>query len=84
MYSTVRGMGKSLPDLHENRLKSCGACRCLLKAKVHFSIDVARTGLSQEAIDLTPKFCWLTKGMNKNPGATGINLNPLKGCGCSK
>lgn len=82
MAATVRRFRTGFPGVHEDRLADCGACWCALKPKIHLTLDVARTGLNQAKINLTPKFCWLTKGLERTPGAPGDNIQLIRGCAC--
>jgi len=48
-------------------LRACGVCKCVLRAKVHFPIDILSKE-NQELQDLYPEFCWLQKnGPNYRP-----------------
>jgi len=44
---------------YDPALRSCGACKCFLRAKVHFPISILdKSGVNQE---LYPGFCWAKK-----------------------
>lgn len=82
LLDAVRRYRSRIRQKHEDQLNSCGACGCLLTAKIHLTIEVARTGLSQATIDRTPKFCWLSMGLARSAGAQGDSLEPITSCGC--
>jgi hypothetical protein len=42
-------------------LRACAACKCLLKAKVHFPMETLDSE-AQGVQELYPDFCWLKKG----------------------
>jgi hypothetical protein len=45
---------------HDHALQTCAACRCFLRAKVHFSISILDRN-HPGAQDLYPDFCWLKR-----------------------
>ena len=44
----------------DDRLRACGVCKCLLRAKVHFPIDSLPSAPENQA--MYPAFCWLKEG----------------------
>jgi hypothetical protein len=51
----------------DNSLRACGACKCVLRAKVHFPISTLDTE-TQKVQEIYPEHCWLKK--------TGPNFQP--------
>lgn len=45
---------------HDDHLRACGVCKCLLRAKVHFPIDSLPAAPDNQA--MYPEFCWLKEG----------------------
>jgi|SRR5215471_20674537 len=43
-------------------LKTCAVCKCFLRAKVHFPIDILRSERQTSQQELFPDFCWLKEG----------------------
>lgn len=62
--AAVAKLSEGLTSKHDAYLKSCAACKCNLKAKVHFpisSLDKENPGVQK----LYPDHCWLNKsGVN--------------------
>lgn len=44
---------------YDSRLKSCRACGCSLKAKIHLPLDILRDNLNETQMSSLPEFCWL-------------------------
>lgn len=45
---------------YDPALRSCAACKCFLRAKIHFPLKILdKSGVDQQ---LYPEFCWLKKG----------------------
>jgi hypothetical protein len=54
---------------YDYALKACGACKCMLRAKVHFPLDTLDTE-TQKLQEIYPEHCWLKKtGENYQPNA---------------
>ena len=56
--AAVEAITKSRKTKHDQYLRACGVCKCLLKAKVHFplsTLDKDNPGVQE----LYPGFCWL-------------------------
>jgi len=59
-HKAVAEVTKSRHSKYDFALKACAACKCLLKAKIHFPIETLdKAGTDQQ---LFPDFCWLKKG----------------------
>ena len=43
-------------------LASCGVCKCLLKAKVHFPLTVLQESDTPQKQNQYPDFCWMKRG----------------------
>ena len=59
--SIVEAMAGTLSTKHDRFIRSCAACKCNLKAKVHFpleTLDKHNPGVQQ----LYPDHCWLKRG----------------------
>jgi len=64
-HAAVTAITKSRSTKYDSYLRACGACKCLLRAKVHFPLSVLDNspGKVQE---LYPGFCWLKQnGQNR-------------------
>lgn len=60
-HAAVAEVTKDRKTKYDFTLRACAACKCLLKAKVHFPIETLDTeNLSVQ--ELYPDFCWLKKG----------------------
>ena len=60
-HKAVELVTRNKKTKYDFALKACGACHCLLKAKVHFPIEVLdREG--QEVQKVYPEHCWARKG----------------------
>lgn len=59
-HALVETVVKDAHSKYDPFLKACAACKCLLRAKVHFPMDV----LDSESLrvqELYPEHCWLKK-----------------------
>lgn len=45
----------------DSKLQACAVCKCLLRAKVHFPLDILNTTDSDWKQNTYPDFCWLKK-----------------------
>lgn len=52
----------------DDNLHTCGACRCFLKAKVHFPLQIIEEHDTDSIQMLLPDFCWMKRG--------GVNYKP--------
>src|SRR5262245_23729579 len=58
--AAVQKIVKDKSTKHDSFLRGCAVCRCLLKAKVHFPIDVLKENFENQ--EVYPDFCWLKEG----------------------
>lgn len=56
----VAKLSEGLTTKRDQYLKSCGACKCNLKAKVHFPLDTLKSAHNIQK--LYPSHCWLKEG----------------------
>lgn len=65
--AAVAAITKSRKTIHDQHLRACGVCKCLLKAKVHVPLSILDKG-HLGAQELYPGFCWL-----KQDGSNRLN-----------
>jgi hypothetical protein len=46
----------------DDKLNSCSACKCMMRVKVHFPIDLIEAHSDAAIQQLFPEFCWLKRG----------------------
>lgn len=51
----------------DNSLRACAVCKCFLKAKVHFPMDILDTE-ADKVQEMYPGFCWLNKASENYRG----------------
>lgn len=52
----------------DDQLNTCAACKCDMRVKCHFSLDLIESNDSRDLQQLYPDFCWLKQGgMNYDP-----------------
>lgn len=71
-HALVETIVKDVHTRYDSFLKACACCKCLLRAKVHFPMDVLDRENSRVQ-ELYPEHCWLKKGgPNYVSSSTGV------------
>lgn len=60
-HAAVQEITKGKHSAHDYALRACAVCKCLLKAKVHFPMDILDRE-NPKRQELYPEHCWLKKG----------------------
>jgi hypothetical protein len=67
---------------YDDYLKSCTACACPLRPKVHFTLQVCQAGIPQSVVDSCPEKCWMIKGLEQSKDAPGraLEIRGMRSC----
>lgn len=70
--SALQLMAKGYSTKHDQFLRSCGACKCYLKLKVHIPLEILdkeNSGVQE----LYPSHCWLKRGGTNHGSPTDVS-----------
>ena len=59
-HKAVEQLVRNKKSKYDFALRACAVCKCLLRAKVHFPIDILSKG-RENLQEVYPSFCWLKK-----------------------
>lgn len=69
-HKVIAEVTKDKKTKFDYALRACAACKCLLRAKVHFPLQTLLDNESREVQEMYPEHCWLKKG-GENYHVTG-------------